>query len=454
MQGGAQVLPCKQAGSRQHGAGDDGDEGLEGPMRARGKGACDMHGVAVGGGNQKRGEDETGLRCGGGERGRHLQPEDEKHSEDGGERRGEAEGWALCRGVQMRLKDDCEDGNKREESHAGEAGHGRLSNVDEPGRGEEESEGNPEGGERLCAPRPWRAAKKCGGCGENGEKSQRQCACEEGRKRMVCGVRQQVRTKRARCPEKAEEKKRGGVAKWRGRCGPSHETDENTPARRGSARAARNEALRYNEDWAEANFFAWFCASRARSFSFMAIPATQMRPGMIIKHNDQLHLVFKVEHRTPGNLRAFIQAKLRNLKSGAMFEHRFRSADAIEKVVVDEVDMEFLYSDGDDFYFMNPVDFEQTVLKQSTLGEAVEYLTPNLQIKVSYFDGDAVGIELPTYVELTVVETEPGLKSATASSVTKPAKTETGLVVQVPPFINEGERIRVDTSEGAYMSRA
>ena len=86
----------------------------------------------------------------------------------------------------------------------------------------------------------------------------------------------------------------------------------------------------------------------------MAIPATQLRPGMIIKHNDQLHTVFKVEHRTPGNLRAFIQAKLRNLKSGAMFEHRFRSADAIEKVVVDEVSMEFLYADGDDYYFMNP----------------------------------------------------------------------------------------------------
>jgi elongation factor P len=186
----------------------------------------------------------------------------------------------------------------------------------------------------------------------------------------------------------------------------------------------------------------------------MAIPATQMRPGMIIKHNDQLHLVFKVEHRTPGNLRAFIQAKLRNLRSGAMFEHRFRSGDAIERVVVDEVPMEFLYSDGDDYYFMNPVDYEQTVLKGSTLGDAVEYLTPNLQIKVSYFDGQPVGIELPGTVELTVVETEPGLKSATASSVTKPAKLETGLVVQVPPFINEGEKIRVDTSEGAYLSRA
>jgi elongation factor P len=179
-----------------------------------------------------------------------------------------------------------------------------------------------------------------------------------------------------------------------------------------------------------------------------------MRPGMIIKHNDQLHLVFKVEHRTPGNLRAFIQAKLRNLKSGAMFEHRFRSADSIEKVVVDEVAMEYLYNDGDDFYFMNPENYEQTMLKGTTLGDAVEYLTANLQIKVSYHDGQPVGIELPSFVELTVVETEPGLKSATASSVTKPAKMETGLMVQVPPFINEGEKIRVDTSEGAYMSRA
>ncbi len=186
----------------------------------------------------------------------------------------------------------------------------------------------------------------------------------------------------------------------------------------------------------------------------MAIPATQMRPGMIIKHKDDLHLVFSVEHRTPGNLRAFIQAKLRNLKSGAMFEHRFRSADSIDKVVVDESPMEFLYADGDDYYFMNPVDFEQTILKSATLGDAVDYLTANLQIKVSYFDGQPVGIDLPGTVELEVVETEPGLKSATASSVTKPAKLETGLVVQVPPFINEGEKIRVDTSEGAYLSRA
>ena len=185
----------------------------------------------------------------------------------------------------------------------------------------------------------------------------------------------------------------------------------------------------------------------------MAIPATHLRPGMIIKFNDQLHLVFKVEHRTPGNLRAFLQAKLRNLKTGAMFEHRFRSADSIDKVVVDEVSMEFLYNDGDDFYFMDDA-FEQTVLKRDTLGDAVEYLTPNLSISVSFYDGKAVGIELPTFVEMTVVKTEPGIKSATASSVTKPATMETGLVVSVPPFINEGERVRVDTAEGAYLSRA
>ena len=185
----------------------------------------------------------------------------------------------------------------------------------------------------------------------------------------------------------------------------------------------------------------------------MSIPATQMRPGMVIKYKDDLHLVFSVEHRTPGNLRAFIQAKLRNVRTGSMFVERFRSPDPIDRVHVDEIKMEYLYSDGDDFYFMDE-NFEQTVLKRETLGDSVEYLTPNLSIGVSFHDGKAVGIELPTAVVMTVVETEPGIKSATASSVTKPAKTETGLVVQVPPFINEGEKIRVDTAEGAYMSRA
>ena len=186
----------------------------------------------------------------------------------------------------------------------------------------------------------------------------------------------------------------------------------------------------------------------------MSIPATQMRPGMIIKHNGELHSVFKVEHRTPGNLRAFIQAKLRNLRTGAMFEHRFRSPDPIEKVAVDEVKMEYLYHDGDNYHFMNQENYEQIALSAEVLGDAVDYLTANMEIHIEFFDGKAVGVELPQTVDLKVVETEPGIKSATASSVTKPAKTETGLIVQVPPFINEGETIRVDTAEGAYLSRA
>jgi elongation factor P len=179
-----------------------------------------------------------------------------------------------------------------------------------------------------------------------------------------------------------------------------------------------------------------------------------MRPGMVIKHNNDLHTVFSVEHRTPGNLRAFIQAKLRNLRTGAMFEHRFRSGDAIDKITVDQIQMEYLYQDGENHVFMNTENYEQLHLGKDVLGDAVDYLTPNLQISVEFFDDKPVGVELPQTVELTIVETEPGLKSATASSVTKPAKTETGLVVQVPPFINEGEKIRVDTSEGAYLSRA
>src|SRR5207302_10211007 len=145
--------------------------------------------------------------------------------------------------------------------------------------------------------------------------------------------------------------------------------------------------------------------------------------------------------RTPGTLRAFIQAKLRNIRTGAMFEHRFRSGDAIDKVNVDEVAMEFLYQDGDDYYFMNTENYEQTHLKRDILGDSVDYLTPNLQIKVEFYDGKAVGIELPQTVELTVVETEPGLKSATASSVTKPATVEAGLAVQVPPFVDEGDKV-------------
>ncbi len=183
------------------------------------------------------------------------------------------------------------------------------------------------------------------------------------------------------------------------------------------------------------------------------IQATKMRPGVVIKHNGELYSIFSVNHRTPGNLRGFVQARMRSLRSGNMTDHRFSSEDRVERVILDEQEMEYLYQDGDDYYFMNTETYDQTHLNKDVLGDATDYLTPNLRIKVEFHEGRAIGIELPQTVDLEVLETEPGLKSATASSVMKPAKTETGLIVQVPPFINAGEKIRVDTAEGTYLER-
>jgi elongation factor P len=184
------------------------------------------------------------------------------------------------------------------------------------------------------------------------------------------------------------------------------------------------------------------------------IQATQMRPGMVIKFNNDLFSVFSVNHRTPGNHRGFVQAKMRNLRSGTMIEHRFSSEDRVEKAVLEEVEMEYLYDDGEYYYFMNTENYEQMHLTKDLLGESTSYLVPQLKVHVEFYEGKPMSVELPATVDLTVVETEPGLRGATVSNVTKPAKLETGLVVQVPPFINEGERIRVNTTEGTYQERA
>src|ERR1700692_303928 len=184
------------------------------------------------------------------------------------------------------------------------------------------------------------------------------------------------------------------------------------------------------------------------------IPATQLRPGMVIKWNKDLFSIFKMEHRTPGNLRGFVQVKMRNFKSGTMVEHRFSSEDKVERASLEEHEMEYLYDDGEFFYFMNIENYEQMHLTKELLGDATDYLIPQLKITVEFYEGKPIGVELPATVDMTVVETEPGLKGATVSNVTKPAKMETGLVVQVPPFITEGEKIRVNTSEGTYQERA
>ena len=185
----------------------------------------------------------------------------------------------------------------------------------------------------------------------------------------------------------------------------------------------------------------------------MYVLATQLRPGMVVKHGSDLCTVFSVDHRTPGNKRGFIQAKLRNLRSGSMMDYKFRAEDDVEKIVLDEVEMQYLYRDGDSYHFMNTENYEQLHLTREVLGGTVDYLVPDLLLKVEFHEGKAIGIELPQTVDMKVVETEPGLKSATASSVMKQAKLETGLVVLVPPFITEGESIRVDTAEGVYLER-
>ncbi|HEY3836354.1 MAG TPA: elongation factor P [Bryobacteraceae bacterium] len=184
------------------------------------------------------------------------------------------------------------------------------------------------------------------------------------------------------------------------------------------------------------------------------ISATQMRPGMVVKFNNDLFSVFSVNHRTPGNLRGFVQAKMRNLRSGTMIEHRFSSEDKVERAILDEVEFEYLYDDGEYYYFMNSETYEQMHLTTDILGDAVSYLIPQLKVSVEFYEGKPMSVELPATVDLKVVETEPGLKGATVSNVTKPAKLETGLVVQVPPFITEGEMIRVNTAEGTYQERA
>jgi elongation factor P len=186
----------------------------------------------------------------------------------------------------------------------------------------------------------------------------------------------------------------------------------------------------------------------------MPIQATQLRPGMIVQHQNGLWRVMTVTHITPGNKRGHMQTKLRNLRAGTQTEHRFRSEDQVDRVTLEQREMEYLYESEGFHYFMNTETFEQVPLAAETLGDALSYLTPNLRIQVEYFDSEPVAVDLPKTVDVRVTETAPALKGATVTNQLKPATTETGLVVQVPPFIEEGEIIRVDTSNGAYLSRA
>ncbi len=175
---------------------------------------------------------------------------------------------------------------------------------------------------------------------------------------------------------------------------------------------------------------------------------------MVIRYNGDICTVHKTEHRTPGNKRGFVQAKMRNHRSGAMVEERFASEDLVTKVMLESQEMQYLYRDGETHHLMNTETYEQIELTSDQLGDQVNYMIIDTVVRVQLLDGVPFNLDLPSSVELSVVDTEPAIKGATVTNVNKPARTETGLVVQVPPFIKTGETIRVNTADGSYLGRA
>ena len=182
--------------------------------------------------------------------------------------------------------------------------------------------------------------------------------------------------------------------------------------------------------------------------------ATQIRKGNIVRIDGVLYKIMNMDHVTPGKGRAHIQTKLRNLLDGTQTEKRFRSDEDIEKVHIETKEMQFLYADADGFHFMDTATYDQVHLTADSLVDAPQYMIPERTIKIQLFDGNPIGVDLPPVVDLKVIDTPPGVKDATASAQRKPAKMETGLVVQVPSFIEEGELIRVSTADGSYSERA
>ena len=179
-----------------------------------------------------------------------------------------------------------------------------------------------------------------------------------------------------------------------------------------------------------------------------------MKKGMLIKIDQDLFRVLELQHVTPGNLRGFVRVKFRNIRTNTLSDQKLRSEDTVERATLDEKQMQYLYQDGDDYYFMDTTSYEQTHISSEALGDSVNYLKPEMTISVEFYGAEPVGIELPVTVDLKVTDTAPGIKGATASAQVKPATLETGLVVQVPPFVNTGDKIRVNTETGEYLSRA
>lgn len=185
----------------------------------------------------------------------------------------------------------------------------------------------------------------------------------------------------------------------------------------------------------------------------MLINATQLRTGMLIIYNSDLYRVTAIKHMTPGNKRGFVQTKMKSVRTGVGTENRFRSEDKIERASLDTRPMQYLYGEGDLHTFMDTENFEQITMNGEEIGDILHYLLPSLVVQVEFFEGNPVGMNPPATVDLEVVDTEPVLKGATASASYKPAKLETGITLQVPPFIQIGDRVRVDPSAGRYLER-
>ena len=179
-----------------------------------------------------------------------------------------------------------------------------------------------------------------------------------------------------------------------------------------------------------------------------------MRKGTLVRIGNDLFRVLELQHVTPGNLRGFVRVKFRNIRSGTLSDQKLRSEDFVERATLDEREMQYMYNDGTDYYFMDTSSYEQIHISAEALGESVNYLIAEMLINVEFYGTEAVGIELPQTVDLTVQDTPPAIKGATANAQLKPATLETGLVVQVPPFINVGDKIRVNTESGEYQARA
>ena len=184
------------------------------------------------------------------------------------------------------------------------------------------------------------------------------------------------------------------------------------------------------------------------------VQATRLRKGNLIKLGNELYRLLELHHLTPGNKRAHIQVRMRNIRTQSLMDEKFRAEEDVERASLDEREMQYMYNDSDHFYFMDTTNYEQIQISAEALGDSKDYLIADMLIRVEFYEEEPVGIELPPTVDLKVTDTAPGIKGATASAQTKPATCETGFVITVPSFINPGDIVRINTESGEYQGRA